>query len=524
MSKTVTNAIILAAGRSSQFFPPLYDKPKGLFFYRNEVLIERQIEQLIEAGVNEIVVVLGYEKERFFYLEQKYGVVLLVNTNWEKESNITSLVKARDYLGDSYICCSDHWYETNPFFEFGKNGQSQRMVTYQNDARRELVVDRDSDDVLLDTRCGDESGCCMVGAAYVTNDWAKKFLEIYDRKKDFLRVKNLLWEQFWAEYCRELVFKAYDAPAGTKEFDSLAEFGDVGVIDNINKQAIAKITELMKCSACDIKNINPINAGLTNISFTFEVNNRKYVYRHPGQSSSNLVDREAECVAQRKAIELGLDYSVIDIDASGWKLSHYIDHIREFNSSNLDDLKNGIASIRRFHESGATCDFCFDLLSEGDRLIKLAFPKKGESIEEFYSFRNDLQKIWHYVELDGWQKVLCHNDIYSVNWIVGENGYCLIDWEYAGMNDPTNDLAVFVVRDGLSDDVREEIFNIYFDGEITLKQRRHAYGVFALSSWYWLAWCLYKDTLGEDGFFMLNCWRGLQKYVPLALEMYKENV
>lgn len=74
------NAIILAAGKSSSFAPFTYERPKGLFRVKNEILIERQINQLIEAGIKDIYIVVGYMKEKFFYLEQKYPQVkLLVN-------------------------------------------------------------------------------------------------------------------------------------------------------------------------------------------------------------------------------------------------------------------------------------------------------------------------------------------------------------------------------------------------------------------------------------------------------------
>ena len=53
------NAIILAAGKSSRFAPFTYEKPKGLFRVKGEILIERQIEQLREAGVEEIYVVVA---------------------------------------------------------------------------------------------------------------------------------------------------------------------------------------------------------------------------------------------------------------------------------------------------------------------------------------------------------------------------------------------------------------------------------------------------------------------------------
>lgn len=52
------NAVILAAGKSNRFAPFTYERPKGLFRVKNEVLIERQIEQLIDAGINEIFIVV----------------------------------------------------------------------------------------------------------------------------------------------------------------------------------------------------------------------------------------------------------------------------------------------------------------------------------------------------------------------------------------------------------------------------------------------------------------------------------
>ena len=42
------NAIILAAGKSNRFAPFTYEKPKGLFRVKGEILVERQIEQLRE--------------------------------------------------------------------------------------------------------------------------------------------------------------------------------------------------------------------------------------------------------------------------------------------------------------------------------------------------------------------------------------------------------------------------------------------------------------------------------------------
>ena len=67
MAYKVKNAIIMAAGLSSRFAPLSYEKPKALITVKGEVLIERQIRQLKEAGIHDIAIVTGYKKEKFEY-------------------------------------------------------------------------------------------------------------------------------------------------------------------------------------------------------------------------------------------------------------------------------------------------------------------------------------------------------------------------------------------------------------------------------------------------------------------------
>ena len=125
------NAIILAAGKSDRFAPFTYEKPKGLFRVKGEILIERQIEQLKESGIEDIYIVIGYMKEKFFYLEQKYGVHLVVNNEFGKKGNLYSLYVVRQYLSNSFICCADHYFVTNPFIEENSDNRSYRAVSWE---------------------------------------------------------------------------------------------------------------------------------------------------------------------------------------------------------------------------------------------------------------------------------------------------------------------------------------------------------------------------------------------------------
>ena len=524
MSKKSLRALILAAGASEKFFRPLYDKPKGLFQFKGELLIERQIRQLRKAGVAEIAVVLGYEKEQYFYLEEKYGVELFINEKATGQGNLGSLLTPpRKFLDNSFICNADHWYEENPFLGFSSD-RSVRMVSPAADARREFVVSQGADGRLSCLRSGAAAGLSLCGFAYFTKEFAQTLLRLYAEEKDWLGVCREHWEQFWGRHTEELPLYGIAAPEEWREFDSLADLQaeDQGVLCNVSHDALENICGLLQCHTTDIYDIQPLNRGLTNVSFSFFKGSDKYVYRYPGYSSSNLVNRSAEVLAQNEAVSAGIDTSVIDIGESGWKLSRYVQATRTFDYSDETLLAESIRRIRAFHARRIPCTYEVNLLTEGDRLLALAANKKGKLAERYRELRGGLEKLWHYTELDGVEKVLCHNDVYAVNWLVGEKELCLIDWEYAGVNDPVNDIATAIVRDSLPDDVTEKMLTLFYDRPPTLAERRHAYAIFAMCGWYWYCWCLFKDTLGEDGFFMLPSWRAVRKYLPLALSFYEK--
>lgn len=112
---SVDNAVIMAAGLSSRFAPISYEKPKGLLKVRGEVLIERQIRQLRKAGIDDITVVVGYKKEYFFYLKEKFGVRIVVNPEYATRNNNGTLWRVRNILGNTYICSSDDYFTENVF-------------------------------------------------------------------------------------------------------------------------------------------------------------------------------------------------------------------------------------------------------------------------------------------------------------------------------------------------------------------------------------------------------------------------
>ena len=78
--KSPQRAIILAAGFGMRMVPINMETPKALVEIKGEVLIERTIRQLHAAGIREIYIVVGFMKEKFEYLIDKFGVELIVRS------------------------------------------------------------------------------------------------------------------------------------------------------------------------------------------------------------------------------------------------------------------------------------------------------------------------------------------------------------------------------------------------------------------------------------------------------------
>lgn len=127
MQQKTSDAIILAAGFGMRMVPINTMYTKGLLEVNGEPLIERLICQLHEADVKEIYIVVGFMKESYEYLIDKYGVKLIVNPEYMEKNNLFSLHRAEKYLKNTYIVPCDVWCRENPFLE--KSDSSWYMVS-----------------------------------------------------------------------------------------------------------------------------------------------------------------------------------------------------------------------------------------------------------------------------------------------------------------------------------------------------------------------------------------------------------
>ena len=284
----VDNAIIMAAGTASRFAPLSFEKPKALIEVRGEVLIERQIKQLRDAGIHEIVIVTGYKAEQFEYLKEKFGVVLVENKDFLTRNNNASIYVSRGYLKNSYICSSDNYFLNNPFES--EVDESYYASVYVEGNTNEWCIE-EQDEYIKNVVVGGKDSWVMMGHVFWLETFSKKFLSILEREYERPDTADKLWETIYIEHINELSMKIRKYPSDfIFEFDTLDELRafDSSYKVNTRSSILKRAAKELCCREEDIENVKAFkdkdNAAA---GFTFEVG-KKYKYYYKTESLEEI--------------------------------------------------------------------------------------------------------------------------------------------------------------------------------------------------------------------------------------------
>ena len=514
----VDNAVIMAAGLSSRFVPLSLEKPKGLLTVKNEVLIERQIKQLQEAGIHEIVLVLGYKKEAFFYLESKFdGLKIIINPEYNIKNNTHTLYLARKYISNSYICSSDDYFEKNPFESYVY--QSYYAAVHVSEKTNEWYMIPDSKGNIAKVRTYGEDGFIMLGHAYWNRAFSCSMLGLLEADHTVGNYDQVLWEQVLAEHVKELPpMEIKEYPTGSIfEFDSLDELRafDENYINHTQSKIMHNITEVLECRESEILNFKAIKEGLTNTSFVFEVHGKKYVYRHPGEGTEAIISRTHEKKALELAHSIGVDPTYLCMDAeSGWKISVFVEGIRTPDYDSFEDSKRILSVLQKLHQKKLSVDWSFLPWEEAERIEAIILKNNGSiADQEFSKLKSNVGKCLSACQGDGVTLQFCHCDTYAPNWMLTESGETiLIDWEYAGNADPGCDIGTYIM-DSMWGIHEAECFIREYLGEEKNNSRLifHYLAYTAVISYYWYVWALYRESCGAVMGESLYNWRVMAK-------------
>ena len=522
----VENAIIMAAGMSTRFAPLSYETPKGLLVVKGERLIEREIKQLREAGIQKITVVVGYMKEKMFYLADKFGVEIVVNEDYYRYNNCSSLMLVRGQLGNTYICSSDNYFVENPFEEYVYRGYYSTV--FAEGETDEYCVTETTDGIIKGVTVGGENKWYMLGHVYFDRAFSEQFVSILEKEFKHEAYKLQLWEDYYARHLDTLLLEArHYSDEVIKEFDSLDELRafDEHYLMHTNSKILLNICNNLNVTPAEITNIKPLKDGLTNTSFCFDCKGEAYVYRHPGKGTQEYINRLSEAASMRIAAELEIDKTfVVMNEEEGWKISKFIKNARLLDYDDKEDIEKAVSLMTRLHQSGKSTPYAIEfekgLVDFKEKLIKrnrFEFDDK-EELEAMVG------KVIGYLEQDQVEHTICHGDCYSPNFLVDEDGnMSLIDWEYSGMGDPTSDIGTFVACSDFTLEQAKEFIQIYLEHNPGVASERHFLGIIGLVSYYWFLWALFQESNGKPvGEFLYKWYRYTKQYCAEALRLYEE--
>ena len=498
----VDNAVIMAAGLSSRFVPLSLEKPKGLLIVKNEVLIEREIEQLHEAGIRDIVLILGYKKEAFFYLESKYeGVKIVINPAYNVKNNTYTLYCAKDYIRNSYICSSDNYFAVNPFTDYVY--RSYYSAIHVTKKTNEWYMMPDAKGNIAKVQIGGKEGDIMLGHVYWDHAFSEAMLSILEADQSVGAYDQALWERILMENVKKLPpmeIKLY--PKDTIfEFDSLDELRtfDRYYVNDTHSRIMKNIASVLGCEQKDVLHFRAIKEGITNTSFVFEAKGKKYVYRHPGEGTEAIISRRHEKKALELARAVGADPTFLYMNGEeGWKLSSFVEGIRIPDYASFEDSLRVISVMRQLHDKNLSVDWSFDPWEEACRIETILREEKGGIADrEFDVLKASVKSCYDRCKGDGVTPRFCHCDTYASNWMLTKDGKTiLIDWEYAGNADPGCDVGSYIMDSMWQPDEAERFIRAYCGDAYNETLRFHYLAYTAILSYHWYVWALYREACG----------------------------
>ena len=192
------NAIIIAAGFGSRLRPLTYSTPKPLIEVFNQPIIERNIEFLLEKGINDIYIIVGYNKEKFEYLKERYQEIKLIyNEKYNKYNNIYSLYLVKDYLENSYILEGDIYLNKDIFDLNIKNSCYFSKKIEKENREWQLILENNR---VKEIKIGGKDNYIMSGISFWNKEDSLKIKELLEEYiQDEEKKKNYYWDHIIKE-------------------------------------------------------------------------------------------------------------------------------------------------------------------------------------------------------------------------------------------------------------------------------------------------------------------------------------
>ncbi|WP_367566845.1 phosphotransferase [Lacrimispora sp.] len=536
----VDGALIIAAGFGSRFVPLTFETPKGLLEVIGERMIERQIRQLHEVGITDITIVVGYLKEKFEYLIDKYHVKLLYNPEYSHKNTLTTIYHAREVLRgrNMYVLSSDNWMRHNMYHAY--EGGAWYSSSYMEGETSEWCLDYNKKGRILNVSVGGCDQWVMYGPVFFSKSFSEQFLPVLEAYYNLPGTEPFYWENVFMEMLSgEAARKLPQLPEANLEpemfinrrpahevyeFENLEELRrfDIKYQHTSDNQAMKLISQVFHVKESEITEIQCLKSGMTNKSFLFKIKDCRYICRIPGPGTDLLINRKEEKAVYDALAGYGISENVIYFDGeTGYKISEFYEGAHNADPHNQEEIALCMDIVRKLHQSGLKVDHSFDIRERIDFYENLCMTYGDTLFEDYNHVRKQMVELLDKLDSLNHEKVLSHIDPNVDNLLILPSGDIrLIDWEYAGMCDPLMDISMCAIYSYYTQEETDGLMEIYLKRKPTGEERFTVYAYMALGGFLWALWAVYKASLGEEfGEYTIIMYRYAKNYYKKCMEI-----
>ncbi|MEO6122146.1 MAG: choline kinase family protein [Ilumatobacteraceae bacterium] len=246
-------------------------------------------------------------------------------------------------------------------------------------------------------------------------------------------------------------------------------------------------------------------AGLTNVNFLIGHRDGSSVLRIPGDGTAEYIDRVAEAAAARSAADAGVNAPLEFFDpADGLMVTTFLEGAVTMSGPRFADPTTGLGAVeraavafRRLHENAVPFAVDFRLFAMIDE-YKALLAGKGATLPAGY---DDVQAFAesarHALESRPAARVPSHCDPLCENFLDTGERMFIIDYEYAGNNDPMWDLGDLSVEGAFTAEQDAVLLRAYFGGEPPRDQIGRMVLHKALCDLLWTLWGVIQHVNGN---------------------------
>lgn len=506
----ITKALILAAGVGTRIRPMSNKIPKPLIKIKGKPMIETLIEAMLHHGINDITVVVGYMKEKFYYLKDKYKEVSLIeNKEYESRGAISSFYAAKHLLNDNYLITEGNFF-INDFSILDPNVENttylyQKTTPHNNiwgfvfkKGSNEIIkLIRDFDNIYIDNK--------LYGIAFWKKEDLLKLVKEVEDKYNLEENINIYHDDLLNNIIDKMKIEGRQVDKKViKEVNELEDLLKVDkryleILKREEENKFQKVIELAEVLSLNSDQLVGVHAApgrsLNNKNYVIETEDQKYFLRIAGEGTELFNDRSVE----KQAYEQLNGHNIVDKvyfldEDSGMKISEFYENSRILNFNDNVQLTKFVNKLKELHKGDFKFikkDNIFDRMLRYERFVKDAngahnFGKDmPRIIKEMYEYKKIFNNEKEYVPI--------HGDCSPNNTMVLENGeILLIDLEFVSMGDPFSDLANFAHDAQMNPRQLQKLLRLYLDRKPERKELYKIYIYAAAISIMWYSWAVYK--------------------------------